>query len=373
MAKPKKTNHIKNGLTQMAHTFAPSNEKDYPIAYDEHVWDIVKGNTKLSKILGDETGQFDQSTINEALAGAIGGNGGDSGLDSDQLALLEWVKEHRAEILLEEAQKLFDVVKVELTGNTFHIDEVAETTMKYTIRVVFDGTAVTPSNEKDVLGNGWKKGENVGEYYKEATGGNGTKIPSQEFKYIIQSDKDELKKFNGLEVSKSSIQQSITAQYPIYYGFIPDSAVRPDATSTEWTSSSQTILSKIFSADYWTKLGDDGKDAKYKGKLYTTSAFSISNGKFINPFEHQSRFVIVTHGTADLKQLSSQSLGSKEGDGDGKAAFTDVEITQKIASEKYMPNAAGISGYKIYIAKNNTGEASSPTNSLSGAELKITA
>ncbi|MBE6341451.1 MAG: hypothetical protein E7069_12075 [Bacteroidales bacterium] len=61
----------KNGLTQMAHTFAPSNEKDYPIAYAEHIWDcITNADSELAKMLGN-VGQYGQHEINEAIAKAI--------------------------------------------------------------------------------------------------------------------------------------------------------------------------------------------------------------------------------------------------------------------------------------------------------------
>ena len=45
----------------------PSNEDEFPISYADNIWDVVTAGQTLASLLGRE-GQYDQHTINEALA-----------------------------------------------------------------------------------------------------------------------------------------------------------------------------------------------------------------------------------------------------------------------------------------------------------------
>lgn len=68
---PKTSSQDKNAKTQLGLTLAPA-ASSYPISYVEDNWDVVQSGSDLAAVLG-ATGQFDQHSINEALAGNSGG------------------------------------------------------------------------------------------------------------------------------------------------------------------------------------------------------------------------------------------------------------------------------------------------------------
>ena len=67
---PKTSSQSKNTKTQLGLTLAPA-ASSYPISYVEDNWDVVESGSDLAEVLG-ATGQFDQHSINEALAGSSG-------------------------------------------------------------------------------------------------------------------------------------------------------------------------------------------------------------------------------------------------------------------------------------------------------------
>lgn len=68
---PKNPSTTKTTQTNMALSFTTANPDGYPIAYADDVWDAVEQNTAMSDVM-EGTGQYDQKTINEQLAGKIG-------------------------------------------------------------------------------------------------------------------------------------------------------------------------------------------------------------------------------------------------------------------------------------------------------------
>lgn len=68
---PKNPSTTKATQTNMALSFTTANPDGYPIAYVDDVWDAVEQNTAMSDVM-EGTGQYDQKTINEQLAGKIG-------------------------------------------------------------------------------------------------------------------------------------------------------------------------------------------------------------------------------------------------------------------------------------------------------------
>jgi len=77
---PKTSSQDKNTKTQLGLTLAPA-ASSYPISYVEDNWDVVESGSDLAAVLG-ATGQFDQHSINEALAGNSGGGDTYSGTAS---------------------------------------------------------------------------------------------------------------------------------------------------------------------------------------------------------------------------------------------------------------------------------------------------
>ena len=67
----KKPDLVQSSKSRFALVMAPSSN-DAPIAYSEDTWDVVNGDSKLAALLG-AGGQYDQHTINEALATEGGG------------------------------------------------------------------------------------------------------------------------------------------------------------------------------------------------------------------------------------------------------------------------------------------------------------
>ncbi|MBR2196452.1 MAG: hypothetical protein IJ911_12680 [Salinivirgaceae bacterium] len=72
MATPKKNNIVKSPISSMGLTFESGNPAEYPIAYSDNIWDLVRAATSpnLADTLGVD-GQYDQHTINEVLAEKI--------------------------------------------------------------------------------------------------------------------------------------------------------------------------------------------------------------------------------------------------------------------------------------------------------------
>lgn len=68
---PKNPSTTKATQTNMALSFTTANPDGYPISYADDVWDAVEQNTAMSDVM-EGTGQYDQKTINEQLAGKIG-------------------------------------------------------------------------------------------------------------------------------------------------------------------------------------------------------------------------------------------------------------------------------------------------------------
>ena len=64
---PKKDTVDKASQFGFGLTFKSSNQADYPVAYQEDIWDVAAENTKLKELMG-QIGQYDQHAINEELA-----------------------------------------------------------------------------------------------------------------------------------------------------------------------------------------------------------------------------------------------------------------------------------------------------------------
>ena len=67
---PKKDTIDKASQFGFGLTFKSSNQNDYPVAYQDDIWDVADENTKLKELMG-QVGQYDQHTINEELAKEI--------------------------------------------------------------------------------------------------------------------------------------------------------------------------------------------------------------------------------------------------------------------------------------------------------------
>jgi hypothetical protein len=66
---PKKDTIDKASQFGFGLTFKSANQDDYPVAYQEDIWDVADENTKLKELMG-QVGQYDQHVINEELASA---------------------------------------------------------------------------------------------------------------------------------------------------------------------------------------------------------------------------------------------------------------------------------------------------------------
>lgn len=67
----------KNNLTKVTQTnfglsFASANPAEYPVAYQEELWDIARDGSALANLMGG-VGQYDQSAINEAIINSLVG------------------------------------------------------------------------------------------------------------------------------------------------------------------------------------------------------------------------------------------------------------------------------------------------------------
>lgn len=67
---PKDPSTEKVRQTRFPLSLAPSSPTTFPIAYADDVWDLVQAGQTLASLLG-APGQYDQHTINEALAQLI--------------------------------------------------------------------------------------------------------------------------------------------------------------------------------------------------------------------------------------------------------------------------------------------------------------
>ena len=150
-------------------------------------------------------------------------NGSD--LTAEQLETLAWAYGKREDEAQENADGLFEVATVVTagvggmvgdSGVMYEADAYEEVTMIVTVTVTFDGTAVVPTNESEVLASGWLAvvGE-TGTYTKSITTDNGV-VEAQDFEYVVPSSHPD---YGGLEVAKSSETKTVTAVYPIYHGF----------------------------------------------------------------------------------------------------------------------------------------------------------
>ena len=67
MSTPKKETTEKTSQFGFGLTFKSANPADYPVTYQDDVWDVVQPDSNLNTVMG-EPGQYDQHTINEELA-----------------------------------------------------------------------------------------------------------------------------------------------------------------------------------------------------------------------------------------------------------------------------------------------------------------
>lgn len=68
----KKNNVTKVTQTNFGLSFASANPAEYPVAYQEELWDRAAEGSALAALMGG-VGQYDQSSINEAIVNALGG------------------------------------------------------------------------------------------------------------------------------------------------------------------------------------------------------------------------------------------------------------------------------------------------------------
>ena len=82
MATPKIDNSTKIEQSGFGISFKSANPAEYPIAYQDDLWDVVDKTSNLAKVLNTQSdGQYDQHSINEELSKGI--------VDSVKLADLE--------------------------------------------------------------------------------------------------------------------------------------------------------------------------------------------------------------------------------------------------------------------------------------------
>ena len=201
-----KVQQSKSGLS-----FASANPNEFPIAYQDELWDNVDEVTQpnLTALLGGAA-QYDQHTINEALAASIGGTG--DSLTEEQLTLLQWVRKHRQDLLQEEAQAKF-AVATSVSGKTFDASVKTNTTMKVTVTTKFDGVLIDVTDNYTT--DGWTRTA-VGTYEKTLANASEGTIAAHTFSLTLPNDHAT---YAGITVTGTSAAHSISAIYPTFYGF----------------------------------------------------------------------------------------------------------------------------------------------------------
>jgi len=87
MATAKINNTTRKTEVGFAYTMKSANRGDFPLVYQDSAWDVVTEGSDLEEIL-DGGGQYDQHTINEALATAIKNGTGSGPLPSGLLKII---------------------------------------------------------------------------------------------------------------------------------------------------------------------------------------------------------------------------------------------------------------------------------------------
>lgn len=132
-------------------------------------------------------------------------------LSNEQRTAIDWAIGKRVEELQDEADTLF-VLNTSANGSTFWADRQITTTMVVSVNVKFDDYDIVPKNDENIQDNGWTCVD-VGLYTKSISGSGGT-INAQEFTYQVEDGA-----YEGITCTKSSDAKTISAYYPIYYGW----------------------------------------------------------------------------------------------------------------------------------------------------------
>lgn len=192
----------------------------------------VNGNGEVS-VLIDPTSAKDSDNHDLLTVSANGLKFSGSTLSAEQLAAIAWAIGKRQEDMQEIADSLYVITTtasgstgatIANDGVTYNADENSSVTMTVNASIKFNDSYVTPTNEADVLAAGWSRVD-VGRYSKSLTSGSGN-VGAQVFTYTVESGD-----YAGITVSKSSKQMSISAVYPIFYGFYPTNVATDLATA----------------------------------------------------------------------------------------------------------------------------------------------
>lgn len=228
-------------------------------------------------------------------------------------ALLDYTKDKKTAEYQSEADGKYSVA-TSASGQTYVADQADSTTMTVSVVVKFNNVAVTPSNAaskfKDT--DGWSN-PNTGEYTKSITASvsdNDKSIAAvSDIKYTPQSGK-----YVGIEVKKSSTSKTIGVQYPIFYGFINESATVPSANSTVNIA--------------------QGAAAALTREVVTEETTIANASALNNGTANDAKYWILTHGSAS-----------------GTDTMTGTAMFESPISVSVLSNTRTMTGYKLYVSK----------------------
>lgn len=305
----------------------------------------VSGNGEVS-VLIDPTSAKDSHNNDLLTVSASGLKFSGSTLTDEQLAALAWAIQKREEDLQAEANALYSVTtsvsgstgtSVISSGVSYPCDTYDSVTMTVTVTVKFNNVAVVPTNAAAVVEAGWTAvvGQ-TGVYTKSVTGGSGS-VAAQAFTYTIPlSDTT----YGGLTVSKNSGARSISAIYPIYYGFA--------------TTDDDDKIANVMAITGDNALTRSTTSYSFGGGAVTCN---LTNDAWPEGTPAESKtawYWILTHSS------SGATMEDK---------FIGNMITLKTSSAGFVsPQNASISmsGYKLYISDKNALQGGELSSSVSG-------
>lgn len=224
-------------------------------------------------------------------------------IDAADQAAINWARVKREEELTEEAMAKFNI-NTSVSGQSFVADQQSTTTMVVTVALTFDGTVV----DADATPSGWLKTPNaVGVYTRTISNAATGTIGAQAFDYTPGSGT-----YAGIKCTKSSASKSITAVYPIWFGFIPSNNA----------------------ADFISEGVLDVSAAGLAGLTRQTVSKTINKGALNNGTANTAWYWALTHNNATATDT-----------------MTSANMFNSKVDTKVLSNGYTLNGYKLFISK----------------------
>lgn len=216
---------------------------------------------------------------------------------SNKLSIpIEWVKNKMQAELYDTALSLYDI-STSASNTSYYTDVQASTEMVVTATITFDGQNV----DADETPDGWTRvSEGV---YTNTLDSSSGRVSAQEFTYTPNGGV-----YDGIELTKSSQQKSITAINPVYWGM---------ATSDVYSDLEEQISNLT--------------------RVTSNVSQSVS---IVNPHQESAYLWILTKNSASATQLGFSILNEPT----NNVSFTSTE-NPSITME----------GYRLYISNKSAG------------------